>query len=368
MKLENSNSEIIWNSIKEIMKNMKNESNSILFTKSDGFYSIIPLSIRWKNFFLNNLFWGYTGKGQKGMIVLSNEIDKVINMLNPNIINVEEYIRVLTELSLSIHLTDWDDNRKTLQEQHKNDNYAIITQKDDKVEEFITTITTKLFFIKEGYLTGNFEIPYPDYGEGDVIGIKGDFVNKLKSKGIIPFGGDESDILIWQKLKNQPNNLDEQTETIVCEVKSSNAYGTAYQQLYERGNDSQKSGYLKSHCFNKGYACFAVPSEEEAKRRKSSNQGLKYEAGSLIFVNNKEPIFNEDPICLNPSSYRKNKALSIQENCQKELIKFANKKIARLMISNMDIMDVLKDINNMKINNIFKKTENICIGDIIHKI
>ena len=365
MKLENHHSEIIWNSIKEIMKN---EDNNILFTKFDGFYSITPLSIRWKNFFLNNLFWGYTGKGQKDMIMLSDEIRKITDMINFNVMDIEEYVKLLTELNFSIHLTDWNENRKELQEQHKNDYYAIITQKD-KIEEFITTITAKLFFMKKGYLVGEFEIPVPEYDIGygipDVVGIKGDFVNKLKSKGIISLGGDESDILIWQELKNQPNDLNESIEIIICEVKSSQDWNKAYKQLYKRGNSS---GYLKSHCFNKGYACFSADSQEEAERKKVGLNGLKYEAGSLIFIANKEPVFNEDPICQNPGSYRRDTALSVNDNCQKELIELANKRIARIMISNVGIIKLLEDINKLKINDLFREIDKMRVEDVINRI
>ena len=364
MKLENPNSKLIWDRIREIMKK---ELDSISFTESSGVYSITPLHIRWKNLFLNNLYWGYTGKGQKGMIVLSDEIIKIVNMINPDVMNIEEYVKVLTKSNFSIHLTNWDNNRQELQDKFKNNdnNYVIITQKD-RVEEFITTIVAKLFFMKKGYLVGEFEIPVPKYYVGygipDIVGIKGDFVNKLKSKGIIPSGGDESDILIWQELKNQPSDLNEPTETIICEVKSSQDWNKAYQQLYDRGNSS---GYLKSHCFNKGYACFSADSQNEAERKKISISGSKYEAGSLIFIANKEPVFNEDPICQNPGSCRRAAAVSVNDNCQKELIKLANKKMARIMISNIVAINILKNTDKMRVNDIFREINRIRVEDVV---
>lgn len=365
MKLENPRSELIWNSIKRIMKN---ESKNILFTISDGFYSITPLSIRWKNFFLNNLSWAYSGKEQKMMIRLSDKISKITDMINPAVMDIKEYVNVLSSLNFSIHLTDWDENRKELQRQAKNDdNYAIIMQDNNRVEEFVTTIAVKLFLMNKGYLVGEFEIPFNDYGAGDVIGIKGDFVNKLKSNGIIPFGGDESDFLIWKELISEPNKSNEQTETIVCEIKSSSAWSAAYRQLYERCNDSKKPGYLKSHCFNKGFACFAAltPTEDELKSLSSAG---KYEAGSIIFVKNNEPVFNEDTICMNPSGYRKNASLSLRDDSQKQLIETANKKIARLMISNIDVAKVFEGINTMRINDIFREIGNVSVEDVINKM
>lgn len=369
MRLENPYSELIWNTIKRIMKN---ESSDVIFNASDGFYSITPLSIRWKNFFLNNLSWGYEGKGQKMMIRLSDKIKNLSDMIQPAIMDIKRYINEISSLNFSIYLTDWNENRREkeseLQKQAKSDDsYAIILQDNNRIEEFTTTIAAKLFLMNKGYLVGGFEIPsqYSSYGLADVVGIKGDFVNKLKLNGIIPFGGDESDLLIWKDLKNKPNISNEQTETIVCEVKSSKDRSKAYRQLYER---SKEHGYLKSHCFNKGFACFAALASTEDELKNMTMSAGKYEAGSIIFIKDSEPVFNDDTIYKNPSSYRKNASLSLLDNSQKQLIELANKKIARLMISNLDVSKVFDGINKMKINEIFKEIGNVKVEDVISKM
>lgn len=365
MKLENPHSGIMWNSIKEIMRFEKEEDISFN-GKCDGFYSITPLSIRWKNFFLNNLFWAYAKENQKHMICLSNKISEIREMVsNLNHIDIEEYLNKIKKLNnFSIYFTDFSENKRKLQEQldGKKEDYLIVTQsRKNQVEEYITTIATKLFFIKKGYLVGEFEIPA--HGSPDVVGIKGAFVNDLKNKGIIPTGGDESDLLIWQFLNRNSDQSEaqEETETIVCEIKSSGAWPQAYKQLSQ-----EHKGYLKSHCFNKGYACFATTSNDADKQ--SYYGRLKYEAGCLIFVSDKEPVFKEDPICGNPSSSRKNESLSVWESKQKELVEYADKKITRTMISNIKAAELLKNMNDKKINEFYKKIDELTVKDVLDLI
>ena len=71
MQVENECSKIIWDALREIMKD---EGENISFLEIPEGYLFTPTSIRWKNFFLNNLFWGYSGRTQEEikMIVLSS--------------------------------------------------------------------------------------------------------------------------------------------------------------------------------------------------------------------------------------------------------------------------------------------------------
>ena len=357
---EHIRSKIIWNAIREIMKY---RSENISFSEVHGGYSITPINIRWKNFFLNNIFWGYKGPSQKKMILTSKKISEITERFKFETMNLEKYINDLKNINFSIYLTDSEKSQKDLQNQlvDRNENYVIITQKDDKSEEHITTIVAKLYFIKRGYLVGEFGIPSKydmGYGIPDVVGIKGDFVNKLKSRGIIPKGGDESDFLIWSELKKEPIHTNEKTETIVCEVKSSGAWNSAFKQLYERNGGS---GYLKSHCFNKAYACFGTLYGKDMPK-----PSAKYEAGSLIFTSGSKPIvFLEDTISSNPSSSRKADSVLVQEMSQNELIKLANKTIARRMIANLSAKKVIPDIDNLTINQICKQIENIHVENVL---
>ena len=220
-------------------------------------------------------------------------------------------------------------------------------------------------------MIGEFNIP--DYGITDVIGIKGDFVDQLKSRGIIPKGGDESDLIIWQELRSKPIEdalLDKTTETIVCEIKGSSHWQDAFLQLFFRKRNTQKPGYLKNKCFNKGYACFGSldPNIEDKRKYKWENGNKKwYKAGSLILNNHRVQAFQEDDI---DSSERERQAPSVllQEPEQKKLIQSANKEITRKIISNIEIIKLCENINTMKVNEVFAKIKNMTFEEVLSKI
>ena len=323
-------------------------------------------SIRWKNFFLQNLFWGHSGKSQRGMISFSSKIKQITSKSNWLTLDVEEYFRDLTNITFSIYLTDSEKDKTALEKKLKEEGeeYVIITQsRKDVIEEYITTVVAKLYFVKkEGYLVVSSEIPDEfgiSYGSGDVIGIKGGFVNKLKAEGIIPNGGCEEDFLIWTKLDKEPINVNEKEETIVCEIKTSNQWSTAYKQLYERSKGGK--GYLKSHCFDKGYVCFAEPFAGPLRSeidRKQKPLESKFMAGSLIFTIDPDyVVFKEDP--------GRSESTLVNDKKREELIRRANKYVARLMISGINAKKIIPNIERLNINQISKEIGNI---DTVEKV
>ncbi len=364
MEKENvrSNSKIIWSTMREIMKD---ENKNISFSEVPEGYVVTPRHIRWKNFFMSNLFWPHSGeKTQKHMIALSekiNEIAKKLDFLNTD---VENYIDELSNIDFSLYLTDSEKNRKTLNDQltKENKNYAIITQQTEaRIEEHATTIVAKLYFLKKGYLVGDFMIPSQfdiGYGIPDIVAIKGDFVNKLKACGIIPNGGDDSDLLIWETILENSIDANEPMETIVCEVKSSASWNQGFKQLYE------DNGYLKSKCFNKAYVCFGMHSETGEKIPRAI-----HEAGALIFTDNTQPIvFREDPIFSNPSSSRRAPSVQVNKNRQVELIDRANYQCARIMAGGLLANKIIPNIGNLTIYQIFKQIKDIRVENVLEQI
>ena len=360
---------------------MKDEGENISFLEIPEGYLFTPTSIRWKNFFLNNLFWGYSGRTQEEikMIVLSDGVEQITKKFQFETMNITKYVHELTNIDFSIYLTDSQKSQKILKKQLEKESkdFAIITQGRGEIEEYLATIDAKLHFIKRGYLVGHFEIPVPfpqydtGYGDPDIVGIKGGFVNELKKDGIVPNGGDESDLLIWTELKEEPVHTNENIETIVCEVKSSGGWNRAFEQLYFRDGDTHKPGYLKSHCFNEGYACFGAKVFADKKQPPA-----KYDAGSLIFTIGPKPIvFHKDPVSnilsgkrmeeSSPSSKRKEASVLVNEKCQSDLIELANKKITRRMMSELAIQKLIPDIINLNINQVINRIGNIRVENVL---
>jgi len=320
---------------------------------------ITPVHIRWKNFFLYNLFWPHKGeRTQQHLITLSDKLIEIANRIDIETMNIQHYIDDLAYIDFSVYLTDSEKNRKVLQNQLGKKNYAIVTQKvDGRVEEFITTIAAKLYFMKKGYLVGDFAIP-PEFGIGygipDIVGIKGGFVNNLKENGLLINGGDISDLLIWQQLKEKPIKANEPLEIIDCEVKSSKDWNQGFKQLYDN------HGYLKSACFNTAYVCFGTLRNVDWQKPDSIN-----EAGSLILTDNVNPlVFHEDPIVSNPSSSRRNNSVQANAIRQSELIDLANKLIARLMISSLTAKKILPNMGDITINQVIKQIQDIRVENV----
>lgn len=364
---DNKCSQIIWNAIKKTMKNQV----GCEFSQVQEACVIRPTSTRWKNFFLDNSFWAHQGKSQKSMILCSEKVEKLGDELGfKETLDVEEYLKELSNIEFSVYLTDFEESSIALKNRLNSENkdYIIITQKNGIIEEYVAQIVAKLYFIEKGYLVGAFEIPVEKYEIGygfpDIVGIKGNFVNKLKERGIISNGGSESDILIWSSLKENPVIVNDETEVIVCEVKSSAQWNSAFEQLYEKDG---KPRYLKSHCFDKAYACFGVVSRDnELDISRNQRPSAKYEAGRIVFSDGAEPIiFEEDTICSNPSSSRKANSVLVQKETQLKLIDLANKFIARQMISSLKLGSIIPNIADLNVNQIAKKLDKIRVENIL---
>ncbi len=358
---------VIWNALKEIFRNRP----GITFG-GDGkseYYSFIPESLRWKNYFLSNMFWPYTGKSQKGMISFGGNLKELSDSSDYLHMNIDKWVDLIKGADFKIYLADETIRDKEVKERLCSENNIVITQRDC-VEEFLSTIIGKIYFSEvEGYFVGDFAIPpilREDYfGIPDIVGLKGSFVNDLKSNGITGNGGLLEDLPIWRHLRSYARGVSEVDEAIVSEVKSSNHWLDAYQQLYYRGNDTHKPGYLNSHCFNKGYACYGslYPRDEKAPAR--------IEAGALIFCGNPPYRFAEDSIVSgNASSSRRQKSMQVDKDRRKALMADASCRSARWLLAGADIeiARVFPGIEKMKLNAALSEIEKASVESIIKKI
>jgi hypothetical protein len=361
MEQENARSKIIWKSMQDIMKV---EGENIMFSEVPEGYKITPIHIRWKNFFIYNSYWPhiYPGGTQTNMITFSDKMKEIANSINTETMDIQNYVDVLTHTVFSIYLTDSEKNRKALQKRLINENYIIITQNvDGRIEEFITTIAAKLFFMKNGFLVGDFAIPSEyeiSYGIPDIVGMKGGFVNYLKGKDFSINGLDVSDLLIWSYLIKISTRVNESLEIIDCEVKSSKDWNQGFKQLYDN------HGYLKSGCFDKAYVCFGTQRKVEWHKPDS-----QHEAGSLIFTDSPEPIvFQEDTILCNPSSIRRKNSVKAKQNRKSEMMDLANQRVARLIMGDLSMPKIILNIGDCKVNQFFKKIKDTRVENVIDMI
>ena len=122
---------------------MKDEGENISFLEIPEGYLFTPTSIRWKNFFLNNLFWGYSGRTQEEikMIVLSDRVKQITKKFQFETIDIAKYVHELTNIDFSIYLTDSQKSQKILKKQLEKESkdFAIITQGRGEIEEYLAT-------------------------------------------------------------------------------------------------------------------------------------------------------------------------------------------------------------------------------------
>ena len=299
------------------------------------------------------------------MISFGGSLKELSDSLDYQRMNIDEWVDQINGTNYTIYLADSTIRDPAIKKRLYGENSIVISQRG-YVEEFLSTIIGKVYFSEVmGYFVGDFPIP-PIHGEDcygipDIIGLKGSFVNKLKAAGMIGDGGLLEDLPLWRYLRGNGLIVEELDEAIACEVKSSEQSTRAFDQLYYRKNDTHKPGYLKSRCFDKGYACYGNLNLAD------EGSSAKTKAGSLTFNGNPPYRFIEDPLASeNVSNTRKK--LQVRKENRDALIAEASRRSAHLLMVSTEIGTVFPGIEKMKLNAALKRINQAKVEDIIDKI